>query len=107
MDKNKLKTKCYYTDYVNHMIRFYMTTPDTLSTDGKRGADISNWLAVQSAMRNVKEEDRVLLLDVYSRDYRLPRAVEKYCQEKGADERDVWRVITKILSMIARQRGLI
>ena len=36
-----------YTDYVNHAIRFYLSTPDKLMTEVKRKADILNWIAVQ------------------------------------------------------------
>ena len=55
-NKPKLKTRCYYTEYVNHMIRFYLTCPETLNMDGKRAADISNWLAVQSVMHHLSDE---------------------------------------------------
>lgn len=106
-DRPKLKTRCYYTEYVNHMIRFYMTTPETLSMDGKRNADIANWLAVQDVMRNIKPEDKEKVLRIYSLDFRLPKAVDMYCEETGADKTDVWRVLTKVLSLIARKRGLV
>ena len=106
-DRPKLKTRCYYTEYVNHMIRFYMTTPETLSMDGKRNADIANWLAVQDVMRNIKPDDKEKVLRIYSLDFRLPKAVDMYCEETGADKTDVWRVLTKVLSLIARKRGLV
>lgn len=106
-ERPKLKTRCYYTEYVNHMIRFYLTTPETLNMEGKRNADISNWLAVQSVMRNLKDSDRDLVFAVYRKDYKLQRAVDLYCNETGADHYDVWKILTKVLSLIARQRGLV
>ena len=45
--EKKLKTRCYYTDYVNHAIRFYLSTPETLKMDGKKKADLLNWMAVR------------------------------------------------------------
>jgi hypothetical protein len=84
-----------------------MTTPETLSMDGKRNADIANWLAVQDVMRNIKPEDKEKVLRIYSLDFRLPKAVDMYCEKTGADKTDVWRVLTKVLSLIARKRGLV
>ena len=52
------RTRCYYTEYVNHMIRFYITCPDKLMTGGKRGADIANWIAVQDTLHAMNEDDR-------------------------------------------------
>ena len=106
-NKPKLKTRCYYTEYVNHMIRFYLTCPETLNMDGKRAADISNWLAVQSVMHHLSDEDREKVIAVFKTDYRLPKAVETYCAENNADEYRVWKLLTKVLSRIAHERGLI
>ena len=106
-ERPKLKTRCYYTEYVNHMIRFYLTTPETLKTDGKRSADIANWLAVQAGLRKLNEEHRQQVIEVYRKDYRLPKAVELYCQENELDEYQVWKLLTKASSIIARERGLI
>ena len=105
-NKPKLKTRCYYTEYVNHMIRFYMTCPETLNMDGKRSADINNWLAVQSVMHRLSDEDKERVLTVYRTDYKLPRAVDAYCEKTGAEAEKVWKLLTKVLSMIARERGL-
>ena len=106
-EKPKLKTRCYYTEYVNHMIRFYMTTPDTLTMEGRRNADIANWLAVQDVMRTIRPEDKEKVLKIYSLDYRIPKAVEMYCEETGADKTETWRVLTKVVSLIARKRELV
>jgi hypothetical protein len=103
----ELKTRCYYTEYVNHMVRFYLTTPDTLKMDGKRSADIANWLAVQAAMQAIKPEDREIVTKVYKTHFHLTKAVEQYCQETGADQTAVWKVMTKFASIVARQRNLV
>ena len=36
--RKPLKTRCYYTDYVNHAIRFYLSTPNKLDMTNKRKA---------------------------------------------------------------------
>ena len=103
----QLKTRCYYTDYVNHAIRFYLSTPERLDMTGKRKADMENWIAVQSVWHFLKDEDRQVLTDVYRKHHRIQEGVRMYCKETGADEQKLWNMITKVSAMIARRRGLV
>jgi len=105
--ERKMKTRCYYTEYVNHMIRFYLTCPDMLTLDGKRRPDIDNWVSVQAVLHALPQADREKVLTIYKRHFNLPTAVGLYCAESGADERETWVLLTKTASMIAKQRGLV
>lgn len=105
--KQKMKTRCYYTDYVNHAIRFFLSTPDTLQVQGKRKADVENWVAVQAVFHQLTDDEKKVLTDVFNTHYNLPHAVETYCQNTGTDEYQVWVLITKVSSRIAKCRGLI
>lgn len=101
------KTRCYYTDYVNHAVRFYLSTPDTLRMEGKRKADIDNWLSVQDVWRKLNDDDRKLLETVYKLHYHLAEGVRMYCDKTGADSKPIWFLITRVSAQIARKRGLI
>jgi len=103
----KLKTRCYYTDYVNHAIRFYLSTPESIRTEGKRKADIDNWIAVQAVFHGLTDEQKQVLTEVYKTHYRLPEAVRIYCEKTGTDETKLWIMITKVSSAIAKRRGLV
>ena len=103
----KMKTRCYYTDYVNHAIRFFLTTPDTLKMEGKRKADVDNWIAVQTVFHCLGADDRQIVEQVYKLHYRVPEGVRLYCEKTGADERKVWILITKTGAAIAKRRGLV
>ena len=105
--RKPMKTRCYYTDYVNHAIRFYLTCPDVLMTSGKRKADIDNWMAVQAVFHNLKEDDRQKLTDIYRTHHRLSEGVRIYCEKTGANEHKTWLLITKVCAAIARRRGLV
>jgi hypothetical protein len=107
MDERKLKTRCYYTDFVNHMIRFYLSTPETLKMDGKRKADIDNWLAVQDVWRKLGTDDRNIMEQIYKAHYRVPEGVRMYCENTGADSYKSWMLLTKTCYAIAKRRGLI
>lgn len=108
----RLKTRCYYTDYVNHAIRFYLSCPDTLQTAGKRKADLLNWMAVQSVFYRLKDDDKAMLKEIYLGHYRVTEGVRMYCDkrgyEKGSNEENaIWIKITKVSAYIAKQRGLV
>ena len=104
--RKPLKTRCYYTDYVNHAIRFYLSTPNKLDMTNKRKADMENWIAVQGVFHFLKEEDRQILTDVYKLNHRVTEGVRMYCEKTGADEQKVWSLIIKTSAAIAKRRGL-
>ena len=106
-DQKKMKTRCYYTDYVNHAIRFYLTCPEVLQTAGKRKADIDNWMAVQSVFHGLTAEQKQILIDVYGSHHRVTEGVRIYCEKTGADNYSVWVLVTKVSALIARRRGLV
>lgn len=103
----KLKTRCYYTDYVNHAVRFYLSTPDTLKLEGKRKADMDNWIAVQAVFHCLKDSDKQVLMEVYKLNHKLPEGVRMYCEKTGADPNKIWVLITKTSAAIAKRRGLV
>ena len=107
MADKQMRTRCYYTDYVNHMIRFYLSTPDCLVMEGKRKADVDNWLAVQEILRRMHDDDRRVLTTVFKKHHRVSEGVRIYCAETGADTYKTWVIITKASQAIAKRRGLI
>ena len=103
----KLKVRCYYTDYVTHMIRFYLSTPETLQMEGKRKADIENWIAVQEVWHRLGLDDRNILEQIYKAHFRLVEGVRIYCDKTSADPYKIWVLITKTYAAIAKRRGLV
>ena len=103
----KIKTRCYYTDYVNHAVRFYLSCPEVVTTTGKRKADIENWMAVQAVYHCLKDEEKQVLTDIYKAHHRLSEGVRIYCEKTGANERRTWIFLTKFAAAVARRRGLV
>ena len=107
-EQNKtIRTRFSYTDYVNHAVRFYLSTPDTLDMTGKRKADIDNWLSVQDVWRKLGTEDRIVLETVHKLHFRTAEGVRMYCEKTGADPQVIWQLITKVNATIAKRRGLV
>ena len=103
----KMKTRCYYTDYVNHMIRFYLSTPETLKTEGKRKADIENWVAVQFVWHKLGAEEKQVLESIFKASHKVSEGVQMYCSQSGADPYKTWVLVTKTCSAIAKRRDLV
>ena len=105
---NKTKVKCYYTDYVVHMIRFYLSTPNGLDLQKRQysASSVSNWSAVQMVFHRMGTDDRELTEKVFGCCHYLPKAVDMYCDRTGADADEVWKVLTRVFAKIARVRGL-
>lgn len=107
--RTELKTKCYYTDYVNHAIRFYLSTPDGLNLKDNTytEASIKNWQAVQLVFLHLDPDDAAKIIEMYKMPSHLPKSVEAYSAAHGLDIEEVWKLITKVSAKIARVRGLI
>ena len=103
----KMKTRCYYTDYVTHMLHFYLSTPETLQMEGKRKADIENWIAVQDVWHRLSPEDKQVLETICKSHHRLSEGVRIYCDQTGADNYKTWVLVTKTCANIAKRRGLV
>ena len=107
MGTEKMKTRCYYTDYVNHMIRFYLSTPETLQMQGKKKADIENWISTQEVWHKLKDDDKKVLETIYRMTFKVSDGVRMYCEQTGADPYKTWVLVTKTCSAIAHRRGLV
>ena len=92
--RNQIKTRCYYTDYVNHAIRFYLSTPDTLMMEGKRKADVMNWMSVQAVFHCLKDDEKQVLTEVYKLHHRLPEGVRMYCEKTGTGQSSTQTVVS-------------
>lgn len=107
IEKKIKRTRCYYTDYVNHMVRFFLSTPDRLDMKDKRKADLDNWLAVQAVWYKLPDESKQVLKTIFDLHHRVSEGVRMYCEQTGADEYRIWVLVTKTSAAIAKRRGLI
>ena len=105
--RKSFKTRCYYTDFVNQMFRFFMSTPESLQTQGKRKADVDNWIAVQSVWYKLPDSTKQVLTEVYKAHFKVHEGVRIYCEQTGTEPKKVWVLVTKTFASIARKRGLI
>jgi hypothetical protein len=97
----------FYSEYVNHMIRFFLSCPDSLTMDGHTKVDVLNWLSVQAVWAELSEEDRRMIRSLYETRQPYAEAVQRYSEQAGVKPNSVWQSVVRISNKIARQRGLI
>ena len=96
-----------YGEYVNHMIRFFLTSPDGLTVAGHTQADVANWMSVQTVWAGLTEEEQALIRQMYTCNRRYEDTVQEYAHSRGVNPKSIWKRLTDITFQIARLRGLV
>lgn len=104
---NKQRGKKFYTDYVAHMIRFYLSNKDGINVRGLRPADISNWVSVNTVFDKITPEEKEILTVLYTGQGTYPEIMDRYCSSHDIEVQTAWNVVKKVSEDIARIRGLI
>ena len=102
-----MTNKKFYTDYVNHAVRFYMTTPDSLQLAGHSPADLANWVSVQTALSEMPQEDQELVRTVVGANEPTEMAVRRFADRYDRTMSDLWTVMNGFTKRVAVLRGLI
>lgn len=98
----------YWNEYVNHMIRHYVSTPAEISVQGATTVDVTNWLCVQEIISALPAKDADIVMSIYGARMPFTEAVDRYCHDHpDTSPTEIWVVITKTGDRIARRRGLI
>lgn len=98
-------SKTFYSDYVNHCIRFYIRHPHPKYHSS---ADKENWLVCDKALNSFSDKDRHLLLAVYSTEGdNLADSVNQVSQDRNVRQETIWKVVNELERKIAKRRGLL
>jgi hypothetical protein len=98
-------TKPFYTDYVRHCLRFYArnTRKPRFNTE----VDKNNWYACHRAVEHWSDEEREIILQVYSLRDTLADNVYKVAEANCIDQNIIWDMLKELEHSVARKRGLI
>ena len=94
----------FYTDYINHCLRFYARYPEPVF---KSKTDELNWKACDKALKEFSDEERIMILTVYKEYDTLADNVYQLSQEKDISQDVIWTLIHKMAKKVAKNRGLI
>ena len=95
-----------YNDYVNHMVKFFLSCLDGLTVAGHSPADIQNWLAVQQVWSDLSDGNKELQM-IYGSKRPYRDSVDMYAAAHSMTSDSVWWIVTDICAKIAKARGLV
>lgn len=103
-------TKNYYTDYVQHMIRFYSRTNGERPTEFRTDVDETNWETIDMVIHNPDASVTQKVIDIgmaISADFGFVKdKVATYCAKTGETEDTVWQALRDFERRVAQVRGL-
>ena len=94
---------CYYSDYVNHMLRFFFSDQPI-----KGGINVLNHSAVKRTLDDVPQEFIFPLRHLYSTySYVSTDSVSTVAAAHNMSNQELWAIIRSVSKLIAEKRGLI
>lgn len=94
----------YYSDYVNHCLRFYARYPRPRF---KSRVDKRNWTACDAVLKGFPDHDREMLLTVYRDNRRIPESVYRMAKSRNISEDAVWMLIDDLGRKVAKKCDLL
>lgn len=108
MAEIKSRTQRPYTQYVNHMVRFFLSREESLELDERTtGADAVNWAAVQGVFRELTDEQKKAIRFIFAKDCDIVEQVRHWAELNALELDDVWTMLYRFSKKIAKVRGLI
>ena len=96
--------RTFYTEYVSHCLRFYARHPNPIFLSE---ADKYNWIACKNALKEFSDENRGILLSIYSDGDTIPDNVYRISKEKKVKQDSIWKLINELERKVAKSRRLI
>ncbi len=96
--------KRFYSEYVNHCLRFYARHPHPKF---RSSADKENWKACEEAFKTFNDRDRSMLLRVYREGDTIPDNVYQTAKQEHIKQDVIWDLINQLEKKVAKRRGLI
>lgn len=96
-------SKYYYSDYVEHCLRFYTRykNPNFYSD-----VDKQDWTACDNVIKTLSIHDRNAIYASYGSKDTIADNVYEYCKRNNIEQSYIWFLIAKVELMIAKQRGI-
>ena len=96
--------KTFYTDYVNHCLRFYARHPEPTF---RSEADEKNWSACKEALGEFNDKDKETLTTIFREGDTIPDNVYQISKAMGVKQDGIWKLISDLERKVAKKRGLI
>lgn len=97
--------RAFYSEYVNHCLRFYCKHPKP--NYFRSEADKKNWNACDVALKSFSDSDREMLITIYREGDTIPDNVYQMATKRGISQDGIWKLVTDLEKKVAKRRGLI
>lgn len=98
----------YYTEYVRHCLRFYVTTMDIgTAPHFNSEVDKNNWVACYQAVKNYSPENLEIIKEIYSPGDTIPDKIYNLAKNLGVSQTPISTMLDKLERDVAKKRGLI
>lgn len=95
----------FYSEYVRHCLRFY--SRNRTVSYFRSDVDKKNWLACNSVIRSLSEQDRDIIVSVYGNFDTLADNVYEIAKKYDINQAIIWDMMKDIERKIAKKRGLL
>lgn len=96
--------KSFYTDYVNHCLRYYARNP---SPTFRSCVERDNWVACDKAFDLLDTRLRPVLMAMYLDKTPVSDNVMRYAKTIGTTPNHIWKVVSNLEKEVAKARGLL
>lgn len=96
--------KTYYSEYVNHCLRFYVRNP---VVKFHSASDKHNWEACEDAFKGFTNDEKELLTSIYKNGDTIADSVYELSKERGISQDRIWKLINALERKVAKRRGLL
>ena len=98
-------TRPFYSEYVRHCMRFYSrnTEKPHFNTD----VDKNNWYACHRAMERFSDEEKSIIISVYSQYDTIADNVYEVAKVLHLDQNVIWDLLKGFERIVAKKRGLL
>lgn len=93
-----------YSNFVRHCMRFYAKYPHPVFGSE---ADIRKWRSCDDALKGFSEQERELLISVFSGSDDLSGNICRVSEVHGMDQDHIWHLVYDLERKIAQKWGMI
>ena len=97
--------RTYYSEYVNHCLRFYCKNPGLESFRSE--VDEKNWRACNTAFNTFSDENKAILLKIFRTNDSIFNNVNRIALQKDIDPYTIWKLVDELRQKVAEGRKLI
>lgn len=96
--------KAYYSDYVQHCMRFYARHPHPKFHNE---VEKQNWHVCDKVLKMFEPDEQEILIIIYHRSDTLADNIYTLSTERGLNQDTVWKLVAKLEKAVAKRRGLL